>query len=411
MRKIREALRLRYVHQLTFEEIARSCGISRETVSEYMYRAQAQNLTWPVPDTIDDRQLEQLLFPQEKPYQRKALPDWEHVSRELTKKGVTLVLVWEDYKQVHPDGMEYSCFCKLFRKYRKENNLSMRQEYKAGEILELDFSGLTVPYTDKSTGKIKKAEIFVAAIGVSQYLYVEACASQRLSDWIQANVHTLNFIGGVPSRMVPDNLKSGITKAHRYDPDVNITYQELACHYTVAIVPARPRKPRDKPKAESGVQVVQRQILARLRHHTFFSIEEINEAIRPLLEKLNQRPKQKIGVSRYQLFIDIDKPALRPLPPTPYVYAQWEKKRVPNDYHVCYEKHFYSVPYQYVHKKIDLRITAHTIEFYDKDICIARHKRASEHETTALTTLREHRPKAHQAHADMTIENIMTADA
>ena len=403
MRKVREVLRLKYAHHLTYEDIGRSCGISRETVSEYLYRAKTHNISWPVPDEIDDQQLEKLLFPKENCSQRRVQPDWKLVRKERMRKGVTLVVLWEEYKKIYPDGMEYSCFCKLYRAYLKTQGLSMRQIHKAGEAFFVDFSGLTVPYTDKSTGKIKKAEIFVAVLGASNYTYVEACASQSLGDWIKANVNALTFIGGVPERIVPDNLKSGIKKAHRYDPDVNITFQEFACHYAVAIVPARPHRPRDKPKVEAGVQIIQRHILARLRHHTFFSVEDINEAIRPLLDKLNHRSLHKREETRHELFEAIDQPALKPLPTTPYVYAIWEHKRVPNDYHVCYAQHFYSVPYQHIHKKIALRITTNTIECYDKDICIARHARTDGH---GQTTLKDHMPPSHQAHAEVSIDKI-----
>lgn len=404
MRKIREVLRLKYTHGLSYPQIGTSCNLSRECVRQYIKRAEKAGLSWPLPEEIDDIELEKRLFKDVDLALQVPHPDWLIVHQELKKKGVTLMLLWEEYKEAYPYGYQYSRFCELYREFKKKLNPTMRQTHKAGEKLFVDFSGLTVPWADKLTGEVYKAEIFVAVLGASNYTYVEACESQSLPCWIEAHVRALEFIGGVPSAAVPDNLKSGVTKPHYYDPDINITYQDFACHYGMAILPTRVVKLRDKAKAEVGVQGIQRRILAPLRHHTFFSVADINKAINPLLRAYNQRSFQDLPGSRLSQFLLLDKPALQPLPKERYQYAEWKKARVNIDYHVAFEKHFYSVPYTYIKEEITLRITRTTIECYYQNKRIASHLRSFH---PGHTTIREHMPKAHQAHVEWTPERLL----
>ena len=404
MRKIREVLRLKYTANLSNSQIGTSCNLSKECVRKYVKRAEKAGLSWPLPEEMDDLTLEGLLFKAEYRPPHMPTPDWKVVYQEMKKKGVTLVLLWEEYKQIYPDGLQYSRFCELYRNFRSKLHPTMRQTHKAGEKLFVDFSGLTVPWVDKLTGEIYKAEIFVAVLGASNYTYVEALDSQSLPCWIETHVRALEFIGGVPSAIIPDNLKAGVTKAHYYDPDVNITYQDFACHYSIAIVPARANSPKDKAKAEVGVQGIQRRILAPLRHHTFFSVAEINRAIAPLLEAYNKRPFKDLPGSRLSQFLHLDKPALRPLPTERYHYAEWKQAKVNIDYHVAFEKHFYSVPHTYIKEVVTLRITTTTIECYYQNQRIASHLRSFR---PGHTTIKDHMPKAHQAHIEWTPERLI----
>lgn len=403
MRKIREVLRLKYTKNLSNPQIGISCNLSRECVRKYVKRAEKAGITWPLPEEMDDATLERRLFKVEYRAPNAPLPDWSTVHQELKKKGVTLLLLWEEYKHTYPDGLQYSRFCWLYRNFKSTLHPTMRQTHKAGEKLFVDFSGLTVPWVDKNTGEVYEAEIFVAVLGASNYTYVEACESQSLPCWIEAHIRALEFIGGVPTSAVPDNLRSGVTKPHHYDPDVNITYQDFACHYTMAIIPARIGKARDKAKAEVGVQGIQRRVLAPLRHHTFFSVADINRAIAPLLEAYNQRPFQDLPGSRLSQFLLLDKPSLYPLPKERYQYAEWKKAKVNIDYHIAFDKHFYSVPHVYIKKVVILRITRTTVECYYQNQRIASHLRAFR---PGHTTIREHMPKAHQAHVEWTPERL-----
>lgn len=405
MRKIREVLRLKYTHALSNSQIATSCKLSRESVRQYIKRAEKVGLSWPLPEEMDDIQLEKLLFKEVYQALQVPHPDWVLIHQELKKKGVTLMLLWEEYKGVYPEGYQYSRFCELYRNFKNKLHPRMRQTHKAGEKLFVDFSGLTVPWVDKLTGEVHEAEIFVAVLGASNYTYIEACESQSLPCWIDAHVHTLEFMGGVPRAAVPDNLKTGVTKAHYYDPDINITYQDFSCHYGMAILPTRVCKPRDKAKAEVGVQGIQRRILAPLRHHTFFSVAEINRAIAPLLESYNKRPFKDLPGSRLSQFLLLDKLALKPLPQERYQYAEWKKARVNIDYHVAFEKHFYSVPYTYIKEEVVLRITRTTLECYYQNQRIASHLRSFR---PGHTTLQGHMPKAHQAHGEWTPQRLIS---
>ncbi|MBU4606906.1 MAG: IS21 family transposase, partial [Proteobacteria bacterium] len=330
-------------------DIAKSCSIGRTTVRDYLSRASAAGLTWPLPLGLDEAAVERLLFPPTPlPGAKRPLPDWGEIHTELRRKGVTLELLWEEYKSVYPEGYQYSRFCELYRGWRGLLQLWMRQEHRAGEKLFVDYAGQTVDVVNPKTGEVSDAQIFVAVLGASSYTYCEGTWSQGLPDWIGSHERAFLFFGGVPELLIPDNLKSGVIKACRYEPELNPTYQDLALHYNTAVIPARVRKPKDKAKVESGVLVVERWILARLRKRTFFSLDELNMAIRGLLRELNQRPMQKLKRSRRELFEKLDRPALKSLPLIPFPYAEWKKAKVNIDCHLELEGHYYSAPYQLV---------------------------------------------------------------
>ena len=325
MRKIVEILRLKHECGLKHRRIARSVGVARSTVCDYLYRAAAAGLAWPLPESMTEVEVERLLFPPAPAIAPglRPQPDWVTVHQELRRKGMTLLLLWQEYKTAHPDGLRYSWFCQSYRLWSGKLNLVMRQEHRAGEKLFVDYAGQTVPVTERATGEIRQAQIFVAVLGASNYTYAEATWTQTLPDWIGAHVRAFEFLGGVPEVVVPDNLKSGVTRACRYDPDLNPTYREFARHYQVAIIPARVARPRDKAKVEAGVLLVERWILARLRHRQFFSLTELNAAIAELLTDLNHRAFKKLPGSRASQFAAIDQPVLRELPVVAYQYAEW----------------------------------------------------------------------------------------
>jgi transposase len=309
-------------------------------------RAQAAGLAWPLPDTLDDLALERRLFATaaKTPVARRPTPDWTTVHRELKRPGVTLVLLWQEYKAITPDGLQYSQFCEAYRQWAGKLDLVMRQSHRAGETLFVDYAGQTMPVVDPRTGEVHAAAIFIAVLGTSNYTFADATWSQNLPDWIGSHVRAFAAFGGVPQVVVPDNLKAAVSRVHRDEPTLNRTYAERAQHDGVAIVPARAARPRDNAKVEVGVQVVERWILARLRHHTFFSLLELNTAIADLLVHLNRRPFKKLPGSRQSVFESLDRPALRPLPTQPYEYAEWQLVRVHIDDHVEVDGHDYSVP-------------------------------------------------------------------
>lgn len=410
MRKIKTVLRLMHDEQLSERQIARAANMRRSTVRDYLERARAAQLNWSDAREMDDAEVTGLLFPRAgSGTKRKALPDWGKVHTELRHKHVTLQLLWEEYRALHPEGYGYSRYCELYRQHTATLDLSMRQTHKAGEAVFLDYSGKCVDVIDPETGTPRPAEIFVAVLGASNYTYVEATWTQQKEDWIGANCRMFAFFGGVTTTVVPDNLKSAVTTASRYDPTINATYEQWAEHYGVAVLPTRPRHPKDKAKVEVAVQIVQRWILAALRHRTFFSLAELNEAIRALLVRLNNRPFRKLPGTRASLFAAIDQPALRPLPSTPYEYAVYEKTTVPRDYHVTYDGHLYSVPHAYNGKTVEIRATASAIEILHENRRIAAHLRehAGGCEPIGKTTVPAHMPPAHRAHQEWTLERLL----
>ncbi len=402
MRKVREVLRLRHALGVSERQIALTTGLSRSTVGEYLRRAAVIGITWPVPDGLDDAELERRLFTlptfDEKP--ARPLPDWSHVHKELKRRAVTLLLLWEEYRAEHIEGYGYSRFCDLYRDWSKTISPTMRQTHGAAEKLFVDFAGDTVPIFDAATGTERRAHIFVAVLGASNYTYAEARWSEGLADWIGAHVNAFSAIGGVPKAVVCDNLKAGVTAVCRYEPGINRTYQELAEHYDTAILPTRPRRPRDKAKVEVAVQIVQRFVLARLRNRRFFSLHELNAAIRETVADLNAKIMRKLGVSRNELFAEIDRPALKALPVAPYQYAEWKKCRAAPDYHVEIADHYYSVPSRLIREQLEARITDTTIEILHKGARVASHARS--HARRRHTTIPEHMPSAHRRYAEWT---------
>ena len=407
MRKIREVLRLRHAHHQSTRSIGVSCSIGRSTVSEYLQRAKDAGLSWPLPAGYDDEALESLLYPPPPapPEGGRPEPDWDYVHKELRRKGVTRYLLWHEYRASIPAGLGYSRFCERYQQWCGKQDPVMRQVHKAGEKLFIDYAGHTVPVTDRTTGEVRFAEIFVAVLGASSYLFCEATWSQGLPDWIASHIRAFEFFGGVPEVLVPDNLKAGVTSPHLYEPDLNPTYQDMAVHYGVAVVPARVRRPQDKAKAESGVQVAERWILARLRNRTFFHLAQLNQAIGELLVELNGKPFQKLDGCRRSMFEDVDRSALKPLPVRRYQYAEWKTVRVHIDYHVQLAGHYYSVPYQLVKEKLDARMTATTVEFFRNGKRVASHVKSPK--KSGFTTLEEHMPASHRHYAKWTPERLV----
>jgi transposase len=408
MRKIKEVLRL-FAAGMSGRAIALSLAISHSTVREYRQRAAATGLEWPAAATLTDGEIEARLFPALPPSNVvRPLPNWVEIHRELKAKrrtGVTLQLLWLEYKEAEPAGLQYSQFCDLYRRWRGTLDLVLRQEHRAGDKVFVDYAGQTVPVIDRETGEVLEAQVFVGVLGASSYTYAEASASQTLPDWIGAHVRMFEFFGGVPALVVPDNLKSGVRDPCRYEPDLNPTYHELALHYGTVVMPARSRKPRDKAKAEAGVLLVERWILACLRRHTFFSLAELNAEIRRLLERLNSRAFQKLEGSRRSLFESLDRPALRSLPTARYEYAIWKKATVNIDYHVEVLGHYYSTPYPLVGQRLDARITSSTVELLHDGRRVAAHARSNH--KGRFTTDPAHRPKSHQKHLEWTPSRII----
>jgi transposase len=408
MRKIREVLRLRFAQGLSQRAIGASLGLSAGAVNSYLGRARMVGLDWPLADEFSDAELETLLYPAppDVTSERRPVPDWALVHRELRRPNMTLALLWEEYRGGSGglDGFGYSWFCDLYREWAKRLKPTLRQVHTAGERVFVDFSGRTMEVIDGSTGEIRRAEIFVGVLGASSYTFAEAAWTQSLPDWITLHVNMLAFLGGVPRQIVSDNLRAGITRACFYEPLVNRTYADMASHYGTAVIPARPYKPRDKAKVEVGVQVVQRWILARLRNQRFFSLAELNQAIRDLTDQLNDRTMRGWGTTRRALYEQLDHPALGPLPPTPYEYADWKLCRVNLDYHVEIEKHFYSVPFRLLREQVDARVTAKAVEIFHRGKLVAAHARSQR--PYRPTTVAEHMPSSHRRYRDWTHERI-----
>ena len=407
MRKIKEVLRLKFELGLGHRQIARSCGINHGTVGDYIRRAEAAGVEWPLPEGVDESGLEARLFP---PRATRApdrpAPNWAAIHDELRRhKHVTVQWLWQEYKQSNPDGYAYSRFCELYRQWRGKLDVVLRQEHRAGEKLFVDYAGPKVPVVDSKTGTIQEASIFVAVLGASNYTFAEATWSQDLACWIGSHVRALEFFGGAPALVVPDNLKSAVRRPCRYEPDLNPTYRDMAAHYGIAVIPARVRKPRDKAKAEAGVLVVERWILAGVRKRRFFSLGALNEAIAELLDRLNARPFRKLEGSRRTRFETLDRPALGRLPADRYTFAEWKKARVHIDYHVEIAGHYYSVPYALIHQQMDVRYTALTVEIFHRGQRVASHPRSSK--AGAHTTVDAHRPTSHRRYLEWTPERLI----
>jgi transposase len=409
MRRVREILRHRFEESLGHKAISYRVGAAPSTVRETLRRAEAAGLSWPLGNEITDAVLEAALYRAngtKTGHRRSVEPDWSHVHRELKRKHVTLQILWDEYIERHPDGYRYSRFCDLYRGWAANLPVTMRQNHAAGEKLFVDYAGDTVTVVvDRLKGKTRQAHLFVAVLGASSLSYAEARWSETLPDWLGCHVNALEAFGGAPALLVPDNAKVAVIKACRYDPQVNRTYAGMATHYGSSVLPTRPRRPRDKAKVEAAVRIVERWLLGRLRHRVFHSLAEVNAVIVELLADLNERRVLRgVGRTRRQLFEEIDRPALRPLPAERYIYAEWRIRRAGLDYHVEIDRHYYSVPWRFAREQIETRITATTIELFRKGERIAAHIRSSGN--GRHTTVAEHMPSAHRRFADWTIERI-----
>ena len=402
MRKIKEVLRLRYVCGLSEREIARSCNITRSTAGNYLRRATVAGLNWPLATELSEAELEGRLFPvldlpstAERP-----LPDCEYIYKQLRSYksfNLTLTQLWLEYREQHPDGYQYTQFCEYYRQWRGKLDYCMRQEHRAGEKVFVDYSdGLDI--VDAVTGELIPTQLFVAVWGASNYTYADATLSQTLPDWIGSHVCAFEYFSCLPRVLVPDNLKSGVQDACFYEPELNPTYADMAQHYGCAVLPARPAKPRDKAPVENGVLIAKRWILAVLRHRNFYSLAELNTAIRECLERLNTRTMRRTGKSRRELFESLDRPAALPLPEKPYEYAEWLKAGVNIDYHIEVDAHYYSVPFPLLRERLDVRLTATTLEAFHKGERVAAHQRS--YVRGAYTTLKEHMPPEHRRYAE-----------
>jgi transposase len=412
MRKIREVLRLKYGNKISMNQISAICKISRSTVQDYIRRFETSDLSWPLEESISDEILENKFFPSGKnsrPSYKSGL-DYNYLLQELRKKNVTMEVLWSEYKQANPNGYQYSYFCELITAHKKKCQYSMRQIHKGGEKGFIDF-GTGLNFIDPETGECRSTQLFVFCWGASNHLFARAVLSENLPAWIQVNVEALDYFGCSPKVLIPDNLKSAVTKACRYEPTVNAMYTDFAQHYGTTIMPARPRRPKDKAKAENGVKLGKRWILARLRNHIFTSLHQLNEAIAELLEQFNNRTMKKYGKSRKEMFIQLDRPNALELPEKRYVFAEWKWATVNINYHVRYDNHEYSVPYTTgFGQKVGIRATGSTIEIY-KDIHknsqrICSHLRS--YQRHGYSTTAEHMPPSHRKYLEWTPERIMS---
>ncbi len=405
MRNTREILRQKWTLGRSPREVGQSVGVSIGAVSGAITRAIAAGLDWPAVQALGDDALEATLYPSVAATSNRPMPDCAYLHVERRKTGVTLELLHLEYLEKHPNGYRYTQFCERYREWIDKRNLTMRQEHRAGEKFFVDYSGKKPHIVDPRTGEVSEVELFVAVLGASNYTFAEATLTQRGPDFIASHVRALAFLGGVPAALVPDQLKSGVIVACRYEPGIQRTYEELAQHYGTAVLPARPGHPRDKAKVEVGVLIAQRWILARLRHETFFSLDALNERIGERLEELNDRRMRVYGASRRELFERLDEPALKPLPAEPFAYSEWRKARLNIDYHAEVEHHFYSAPHALVHEEVEARLTAVTVELFHKGERVASHLRS--YQRGRHTTIDAHMPKAHREHAEWSPSRII----
>jgi len=406
MRNTREILRLKYEAGLSHRMIARAVGVANSTVSDVSARMKAAGLVWQDAATLSDVELQRRLY---RDHQKRAAdprePDWNRVRAELAgNKHVTLQLLWAEYREEEPDGYGYSWYCERYRAWQGGLDLVMRQEHRYGERLFVDWAGDTMSVVTPGTGEIRQAYLFVAVFGASNYLYAEASLSCGTHVFLSAHCRAFSYFGGVPELVVCDNLKTGVRKPDRYEPDLHAPYAELAAHYGCAVFPARVRKPRDKAKVENGVLIAQRRILAALRNRTFFSLLELNAAIAVELEKLNSRPMQGVGKSRNQLFEELDKPALKALPAQRFELREWKKAKVHIDYHVAVQGAWYSVPYTLIGKEVQVCLTATAVAILFEGKRVASHARTSR--KNVYVTVDAHRPHSHQKHLEWTPERM-----
>ena len=405
VRKILEVLRLQAAG-LKGRQIAAAIGSALSTVQECLRRAREARVTWPLPEELSEEALQARLYPREaSAHSGRPGPDFAHLHAELARPGVTRLLLWQEYKAAQPEGWQYSVFCDRYQRWLATQELVLRQAHEPGDKFFVDYAGQTVPITDRYTGELRETQIFVAVLGCSNYTYAEAGFTQQLPDWLGAHVRALEYIGGVPRAFVPDNLRSAVKRAHRYEPELNPSYHDFAAHYDVAVLPARVRKPRDKAKVEAGVLIVERWILARLRNRTFFSLGELNAAIAELLEDLNTRAFKKLEGCRRSRFLELDQPALRPLPPQRYEFGEWRRAKVHPDYHIEVKRAYYSVPYRLIGQRVDVRLTASAVEVFQDGKLVAAHARARER--GRRSTREDHRPARHVAVIEQSFTRVL----
>lgn len=410
MRKVKEILRLKYENKLSNRQTAISAGVGRDAVAKYLERAKTAGVDWSKDKDLTEAELEsKLLFTNKfSGYNKqghKHEPDWQYIHDELKRPNVTLALLWEEYKEVDGQGYQYSYFAELYLIWKKKQRISMRQTHKAGEKLFIDYGdGLSI--IDRSTGEAIPATMFISVWGASNYTFAEASLSQTSREWLMSHVHAFEYFGCVPHLGVPDNLKSGVTNACRYEPDINSAYLGLAQHYNFAVIPARPYTPKDKAKVEVGVLIAKRWIMASLRNRKFFSLAELNVAIKELLLKLNSRKMKKINKSRKEMFEELDKPAALALPEKRYEYAEWKKCRVNIDYHIEVDKHYYSVAYQLLREEVDVRLTDNVVEIFFRGKRQVSHARSFDKQK--YTTQKEHMPISHQKYLEWNPSRIMS---
>jgi transposase len=407
MRVIRELLRLALSNQISARDVGRSLKVSHPTVQKYVQAVKAAGLDLAQIEQMDDEQLRKLLqsVRGRKQNLEKPLPDYEYIHQELKKPSVTMYLLWQEYLGANPTGYQMAQFRRYYYQYVKRIDVTLRQRHKFGESMFVDYAGQTMPIYDRITGQVSEAQIFVAVLGGSNYTYAESTADQSLPSWTGSHVRSFEYFGGVPERVVPDNLKSGVTKACRYEPDINPTYREMAAYYKTVVMPARVRHPKDKAKVESAVLIVERWILASLRNRKFFSLGELNQAIRELLIMLNQRKFKKLDGSRESVFLSYEKQTLKALPDDPWEYAQWKRAKVNMDYHIELLGHYYSVPYVLVHESVDVRYTSHTVEIFHNHKRVASHVR--DNRRGVPSTVDAHMPKCHQEYIGVTPSKLI----
>ena len=405
MRKLKEVFRLKFELGRTHREIATSCKISPATVSDMVGRLDESGLTWPcdLPDSELEARLYDSPLKEMEESEELALPNWQYIHQELRRRDyhVTLNLLWEEYKVANPDGYyRYSWFCKKYREWNGSIEPVMRQVHKYGDKCFVDFAGDKLPVFDPDTGEMRVAEVFIATLGASNYVYADVCWSQDLPTWIRLHLDMFEYFGGCPSALVPDNLKSGVTKPCYYEPSINISFEEMAKHHGTAVIPARVKKPKDKAKVEGHVLIAERELLAPLRDRTLIGLSGAREAVWERLEMLNSRPFQKLEGSRRELFLAHEKPALKPLPKRKYDEGVWSQAKVHIDYHIQVGGHYYSVPYEHIGKKVEVKVTSKTVEAFLEEIRVASHRRSWK--KGGCTTNPEHMPPKHRRHKDWT---------
>lgn len=408
MRKIKQILQLHHESGLSRRAISVAVGTRYGSVANYLNRAEKAGISWPLSEDMDERDLGRLLFPSQPPSSPRRFiePDFPQIHQELKQKGVTKLLLWEEYRQTHPNnGYSYAQFCHRYKVWQSKQATSMRQTHKAGEKLFVDYCGPTIAIVNPDTGECVNAQIFVAVLGASNYTFACASKTQNQADWINAHVKAFEFFGGVPELVIPDNLKSAVIKTHRYEPQINPAYCQMANFYQTAIMPARPYKPKDKSKAEVGVQIVERWILARLRHQTFFTLAALNLAISELLIDLNNRDFKKLPGTRKSQFEILDQPALKALPKSAYRYVEIKSARVHIDYHIEYDKHYYSVPHHLVKEQVEVQASSTLISIYAYGHRVSSHPRS--YMQGAHSTLTEHMPQSHRAMSEWSPERFL----